>query len=105
MGMDFAFLSTSRDRSVAENFGSAEKTVIFEVLYIAACPGVDVQLLSLYPAEGDPVPTMHRAESRAVLRCAKLARADGGTAPDSAVACCETEVKGKFETQLLILPD
>ena len=51
MVMDFAFLSTSRDRSVAENFGSAEKTVIFEVLFIAACPGVDVELLSLYPAE------------------------------------------------------
>jgi hypothetical protein len=52
MGMDYAFLSTSSDRNTAEYFTrSAEKRVIFEVEYIRACPGVDVELLSVYPAE------------------------------------------------------
>jgi hypothetical protein len=52
MGMDYAFLSTSSDKHTADYFTrSAEKRVIFEVEYIRACPGVDVELLSVYPAE------------------------------------------------------
>ena len=52
MGMDFAFFSTSTDRKVAEDFArSAEMWVLFEVQYVAACRGVDVKSLSVYPGE------------------------------------------------------
>jgi hypothetical protein len=52
MGIDFAFFSTSTDRQAAEDFArSAEMWVLFEVAYVAACRGVDVKLLSVYPGE------------------------------------------------------
>lgn len=57
MGMDFAFFSTSRDESVADEFAGEEELrhVIFEVAHTAACPGVELSLLSLYPGEREIV--------------------------------------------------
>jgi hypothetical protein len=52
MGMDFAFASATTDRKVAEVFiGSAEKRILFELLYASACPGVDISMLSVYPGQ------------------------------------------------------
>jgi hypothetical protein len=52
MGMDFAFFSTSTDMQVAKDFAmTAEKWVLFEVSYVAACRGVDIRILSVYPGE------------------------------------------------------
>ena len=53
-GMDFAFFSTSLDESTAEEFvGTTPRSVLFEVSFLAACPGADVSTVSLYPAEAE----------------------------------------------------
>jgi hypothetical protein len=52
MGMDYAFLSTSVTQGIAKEFaGSAAKTVLFEVEFVATCPGADISMLSLFPGE------------------------------------------------------
>ena len=60
MGMDFAFFSTTTEKRVAIEFalkdglgGKSEYWVLFEVAYLAACPGVDVKYLSVYPGENE----------------------------------------------------
>jgi hypothetical protein len=50
------------NRSIAENFRSAEKTVIFEVVHLAVCPGIDVELMPLY-LQRRYLLTMHKAEA------------------------------------------
>jgi hypothetical protein len=54
MGMDYAFFSASTDEAVAVGFAaeaSVDRTVLFEIECLRACPGVDVSLLSVYPGE------------------------------------------------------
>ena len=52
MGMDYSFISASTDESVGVEFsGSVDHSVLFEVEYQRACPGVDVAILSLFPGE------------------------------------------------------
>ena len=52
MGMDYAFFSTTSSEAVAAEFATkAEKHVVFEVQYVRACSGVDVEVLSVFPAE------------------------------------------------------
>jgi hypothetical protein len=51
MGMDFAFFSTSLHEGVASQFGSAARSVLFEIAYLRGCQGAEVSMLSLYPAE------------------------------------------------------
>jgi hypothetical protein len=81
IGLEFAFLSASTDRKVAENFAkSAEKWVLFEVLYVAACSGVDLRCLSVYPGEKEilfpPCTALNKVgEGSAETRVTKI---DGG---------------------------
>ena len=52
MGMDYAFFSASTEEGVAAEFASsAAHSVLFEVEYLRACPGVDVSMLSVFPGE------------------------------------------------------
>jgi hypothetical protein len=52
MGMDYAFFSTTSSEAVAADFASsAERHVVFEVQYVRACSGVDVEVLSVFPVE------------------------------------------------------
>jgi hypothetical protein len=52
MGMDYAFFSATTDEGVAAEFaGSAARSVLFEIEYLRACPGVEVSLLSVFPGE------------------------------------------------------
>ena len=52
MGMDYAFFSATTNEAVAMEFtGSAPRSVLFDIQYLRACPGVDVSVLSVYPGE------------------------------------------------------
>jgi hypothetical protein len=52
LGMDFAFSSATTDRTIAAKFaGSAAKSVLFEIKFIRACPGVDISMISVYPGQ------------------------------------------------------
>ena len=52
MGMDYAFFSTSTSKDMAVEFTkSEEKCVVFEVVFQGACPGVDVESISVFPGE------------------------------------------------------
>ena len=52
MGMDFAFFSTSASIDVAVEFTQeVAHKVIFEVVYVPACPGVNVEAISVFPGE------------------------------------------------------
>jgi hypothetical protein len=52
IGMDFAFFSTTVDLEVATEFaGSVATSVLFEVEFVAGCPGADISMLSLFPGE------------------------------------------------------
>jgi hypothetical protein len=52
MGMDYAFLSTSVNERIASEFaGSVATSVLFEVGFVAGCPGADISMLSLFPGE------------------------------------------------------
>ena len=52
IGMDYAFISTSvKDTIAAEFAGSVDISVLFEMEFVAGCPGADISMLSLFPGE------------------------------------------------------
>ena len=56
MGLDYAFFSASAYESVATEFAggvvpSVERSVVFQVEYLRACPGTDVSVISVFPEE------------------------------------------------------
>jgi hypothetical protein len=52
MGMDFAFFSTSASHDVAVEFTKdVANKVIFEVVYVSAASGVNVEAISVFPGE------------------------------------------------------
>merc|ERR1712224_775453 len=52
IGMDYAFLSTSYDEDVANDFAAKAATcVVFEIEYTPTTPGVDISMVSVHPEE------------------------------------------------------
>jgi hypothetical protein len=50
MGLDYAFFSASADFAGGV-MPTAQRSVIFQVEYLRACPGVDVSMVSVFPGE------------------------------------------------------
>jgi hypothetical protein len=86
IGMDYAFFSTSVDRGIGREFaGSAAISVLFEVKYVAGCPGADISMLSLYPGEKEVL----------FAPCTGLSLEDSGagvTGPNTGASAGQAEV-------------